>query len=246
MSTPPRLATLIAALAAAASLQLLPAAAAAQDVPQVVELYTSQGCYSCPPADSLLGELAARDDVIGLSFHVDYWDYIGWKDPFATKDGTARQRVYAGTLNKRYVYTPQMVIAGTIDVVGSDRRAVDQAIGTARDSAPFNLILRQDRGDNGEITVSVPEAEYDGEADIWLVAYDDKHTTEILRGENRGKTLSYHNVVRDIRRVGTWSGEQVTIDLPAGEMASNGRDGCVVIIQAANQGPILGAAKLRL
>ena len=120
------------------------------------------------------------------------------------------------------------------------------ALDAARSESPLNLVLRQERGDGGELRVSVPAAEYEGEAESGLVAYDDKHTTEILRGENRGKTLSYHNVVREIQRIGTWAGDQITIDLPASEMASNGRDGCVVIVQAANQGPILGAKKLRL
>ena len=238
--------SLIAALALAATLQLAPAAVAQDKAPKVVELYTSQGCYSCPPADALLGELVTRDDIIGLSFHVDYWDYIGWKDPFATADGTARQRVYAGTLNKRYVYTPQMVVGGAVDVVGSDRGALNRALDTVENDSAIKLALQQQRGDDGKLSVLVPAADYDGEAEIWLVAYDDKHTTEILRGENRGKTLSYFNVVRDIKRVGTWSGAPVTIDLPAGDMASDGRDGCVIIVQGVNQGPILGATKLRL
>ncbi len=215
---------------------------AAAGEPVVVELYTSQGCSSCPPADTYLGELARRPDVIALSFHVNYWDYIGWKDPFASPETTNRQRAYARTLRQSYVYTPQMVIDGRSHEVGSKRAEVERRIASLRERGGGKLAVRIDRGADGGLSVTIPSANRHEAAAVWLVLFDRSHTTKIKRGENRGRELTYSNVVRRVTRIGSYDGAEMTIplSLPATEMSA--RDGCVVIIQSDATGPILGAA----
>lgn len=218
-------------------------AAAGEEQPVVVELFTSQGCSSCPPADRFLGELAKRDDVVALSVHVDYWDYIGWKDPFASPANTKRQHRYAQKLGLRYVYTPQMVIQGTDHATGSDRRAVLAKIAEARklDRLPVTIA----RSGDG-VRVTVPGAHTTDKAAVWLALFDRQHETAIRRGENGGRTLKYHNVVRNMVRIGTWTG--LPLDIPTGsaDMSAEGRDGCAVIVQSLSTGRILGAARLDL
>ena len=212
--------------------------------PVVVELYTSQGCSSCPPADALLGELAMRQDLIALSMHVDYWDYIGWTDTFASPIVTARQRSYARSLNSRYVYTPQMVIDGEHDVVGSRRNDVRDLIArAAAESKP--LAIRFERQDGGRIVIPAGPAPTEG-ATVWLAVYDDKHETTVERGENGGRVLSYYNVVRELEEVGRWNGEELVIPLDLAGAMQRGRAGCAVIVQQGRTGPILGAAKMEL
>ncbi|MEE8505172.1 MAG: DUF1223 domain-containing protein, partial [Kiloniellales bacterium] len=179
------------------SFSILPGAAA-QDAPAtrpavVVELFTSQGCSSCPPADALLGELAGRPDVIALSLHVDYWDYIGWKDPFGSPMNTARQRRYVEELGLRYVYTPQMIIDGRINAVGSRRDEVLDAIERAgRERAGFDIRFVESGG--GKVVIPAGHAPENG-ATVWLAVYDRSHETEIKRGENAGRKLRNTNVV---------------------------------------------------
>jgi len=212
--------------------------------PVVVELFTSQGCSSCPPADAFLGELAEQPGVIALSMHVDYWDYIGWADPFADPKMTERQRDYSRALSSRYVYTPQMVIDGQHDVVGSHK---DDVRGRIEEAAAQKkpLELRFLPEDGGKVVIPAGHAP-DGGAPIWLAVYDDAHETEILRGENRGKTLRYSHVVRELEQIGTWNGAamEIPLDLPAA--AQRGRDGCAIIVQAGRGGPVLGAVAMDL
>lgn len=210
----------------------------------VVELFTSQGCSSCPPADAYLGELAARDEVIALSFHVDYWNYIGWQDPFSSAEATARQRDYKRTLGRRYVYTPQMVVDGRAETVGSDRGRVEQLIEAARGRTRLAVELAHRDGD--AVRVRIPEEPgYDGPpAILWMAFYDRRHTTSIGAGENNGVTLTNSNVVRRFENVGAWRGERVALDLPL--TGAEGRDGCAVIVQAGRGGEILGAAAIAL
>jgi hypothetical protein len=230
--------TLIVAAAAAAALAG-PAQAGQSKV--VVELLTSQGCSSCPPADAFLVELAKRDDVIALSFHVDYWNYIGWQDPFSFKGATRRQHAYRAGMGLRYVYTPQMVIGGALEHVGSGRAAVLNKIDALR-AAPRIDVTAKHAGDHA-LSVSFGAGRA-GAADVWLVSYDGLHTTEIRRGENEGVTLKNAHVVRSMRRIGSWSGkaETMTVTLKDGEMA--GRTGCAVIVQKPGGGQIIGAASL--
>ena len=218
----------------------------------VVELFTSQGCSSCPPADAFLGELAERDDVLALSQHVDYWDYLGWKDPFARPEATQRQRDYAARFGLSYVYTPQMVIHGDKQVTGSDRRGVLSRLAKSGESSGPAVDMR--RESDGNIVVSIgamPETaapgdpQLIGETDVWLAFFDERHTTDVRRGENRGRRLDYFNVVRDFRHIGTWNGEAMVFPIRVADADSLG-DGCAVIVQQKNTGRILGAARLHL
>ena len=225
-------------LAAAATLPQ--PAQAGQSRPVVVELFTSQGCSSCPPADDLLAELATDPGVLALSFHVDYWDYIGWKDPFAAAQYTERQRDYAAELGLRYVYTPQMVIDGRHNAVGSNRSAVTEAIDEAAATAPTVVVTLED-AEGGRVLLSAGKAPA-GNATVWLVTFDDGHDTEVARGENRGRALHNSNVVRELTALGSWSGEARSIPLDFATAKAEGRGGCAVIVQQGRGGPVLGAA----
>jgi hypothetical protein len=210
--------------------------------PVVVELFTSQGCSSCPPADALLGELAQRPDVVALAFHVDYWDYIGWKDPYASRAFTQRQRDYAQALRLHMVYTPQMVVDGRTDVVGSYRREVEAAIANAAQRSKLTVTIESD-GQGGHRAV-IPAAAGEpagGAAGIWLAVFDGRQETRVTRGENGGRTLAEYNIVREWRRIGTWNGGAVTLPLDV-PMDDPDRNGCAVIVQAEPIGEILGAA----
>lgn len=210
----------------------------------VVELYTSQGCNSCPPADRLLGKLAERDDLITLTFNVDYWDYLGWKDTLASPANTERQRHYAAAMRNRTVYTPQMVIGGRQHAVGSDAAAVAAAIEAEQLRSTGAAILRLTHAD-GRVIVSLAAAPKAGtNATVWLVRYDRRRDVPIERGENAGSKLVYHNVVRDMRPLGHWRGQAMQMDLSRAELAEGGRDGCAIIVQKGPVGPILAAARI--
>jgi len=217
----------------------LPAAAGDRPL-TVVELFTSQGCSSCPPADQLLGELAARHDVLALSFHVDYWDYIGWRDTFARPEFTKRQQHYAKRFRHNSVYTPQIVVNGISEATGSDRGAVLALLAGATAGTVAVGIAHQ--GDGLRLTAA---AVVDGPAaDLWLVSFDREHGVEIAKGENRGRTILYSHVVRGLWKVGSWSGlaTEETVQ-PAGWPGAAG-DCWAVILQARGDGRILGAAQI--
>jgi hypothetical protein len=209
--------------------------------PVVVELFTSQGCSSCPPADAFLGELVGEGNVLALAYHVDYWDYIGWKDPFASPEFTQRQHDYKRSLGTRMIYTPQMVVDGQIDVVGSHRAAVRSAI--VQSAARVKFPISIDADGSGELLARLP-ATADAIAEdavVWLIRFDGKHETAIKRGENSGATLTDYNVVRDMRQLGEWTGQ--AIDLPLGIRKDElGTGGCAVIVQNGPTGPVIGAA----
>ena len=210
----------------------------------VVELFTSQGCSSCPPADALLDELADQPGLLALSFHVDYWDYIGWKDPFASPAHTQRQRAYAQSLGLRYVYTPQIVVDGRTDVVGSQRRKVANAI-TEAAKRPSAVEVGLIDDDGGKITLSAGQAPAGG-ATVYLVMFDDDHDTAVARGENSGRTIHNANVVREYKTLGRWTGAATEFPLDIAAARSQGRGGCAVIVQSGTNGPVLGAAILDL
>ncbi len=217
------------------------AAGVARQSPVVVELFTSQGCSSCPPAEAFLSELATRKNVIALEFHVNYWDYIGWKDAFAKPAFGSRQRKYVSSLQGRYAYTPQMVIDGSSDVVGSHREEVDALIQkrlSAHTRAPAISMKRN--GDTLKVTIGswTHAAPYD----VVLVTYDKPHVTEVERGENRGQTLKNSNVVRELLTLGTWSGKPSTFNVSLVGKAGDG--GCAVLVQKPGQGAVLAAAEL--
>lgn len=214
--------------------------AAVADGPVVVELFTSQGCSSCPPADKILAEIADRDDVIALALHVDYWDYIGWKDIFADPAFTKRQRAYAQAAGARSIYTPQMVVGGRDHVVGTKPMKLAEFI-NAHAKAPDPVSVEVSRaGDSVTIearaTGSVPSGMV-----VQLVTYTPTATVEIKRGENAGRTLSYHNIVRDWIEIGKWDGRGTF----RAEARVSGGTPVAVLVQARDAGPILGAAKAR-
>ena len=239
----------LAGLGVAAIVGLLAVVASAQAAtdgrpPVVVELFTSQGCSSCPPADEFLSELAMRPDVIALSLHVDYWDYIGWKDPYGSPMITKRQRRYAAALGLPYVFTPQIIVDGGKSMVGSDRGAVETAIAAARArQRTVDVSFRPDGG--GVVVIAAGKAPAAG-ATVWQAIYDEERETEVKRGENAGRTIRNVNVVRSFERLGTWTGERLEIPLSLGNAAARGRYGCVVFVQEGRSGPIIGAAVLML
>lgn len=208
-------------------------AAGAQTRPvTVVELFTSQGCSSCPPANANLAKLKDRPGVLALSYSVTYWDRLGWKDTFGRPEFTDRQRAYVSPLGNRSPYTPQMVVNGRADVVGHDLREVDALIAKAGPVAPGIRIAPA----TVEIDAGTAPARA---ADVWLVRYDPATLpVPVGRGENAGRTLPHAHVVRELARLGTWDGGQARLPLPAG------REGLrtAVLVQAPNGGPILAAA----
>ena len=213
--------------------------------PTVVELFTSQSCYSCPPAEAFLGELVEREGVVALEFHVDYWDDLmygsdgRWKDVFSDAAYTKRQRVYAGRIPGSQVYTPQVVVDGVAQTVGSRRNNVLRLIESAR-AAPKPARVSVQPGASGGFTVTVDPGPEGSDAEVLLARYDVRHVTVIEAGENKGKTLTNHHVVREFRRLGEWNGEQWEVSIADLHLAPD--QGCAVIVQSAGQGAILGAA----
>jgi hypothetical protein len=203
----------------------------------LVELFTSQGCASCPPADALLGELSERDGTVALSLHVDYWDYLGWQDSFAQAECTERQYAYRDSLGTRSVYTPQIVVHGARDVVGSRRGEVTEAIAAARAASPVMEIAILP--DGGMLEAELRPVGGAAPGVVWVARYRQKATVEIARGENAGRTITYHNVVQSIERIGDWPGttsERVMLPQPgAGE-------GVAVWVQADGTGRVRAAA----
>jgi len=230
----------------AGALALGAGAANAADPPRdplVVELFTSQGCSSCPPADRLLGELAARADIVALSFHVNYWDRLGWKDPFASESTTARQHGYARALSQSQVYTPQMMVNGVVHSPGNSQAGLDRLLVAGAKANPLRLrpVLAA-APDNGVMLALPASPEVTGDHDIWLVTYDRSHATKVLRGENRGESLVNRNVVRSLERLATWRGAAQSWTLAA-ERVPAARS-VAVLVQRRELGPILGAARL--
>jgi hypothetical protein len=210
----------------------------------VVELFTSQGCSSCPPADAVLVEMAKRSDVIALTFPVDYWDYLGWKDTLAHPLFTARQRGYAHGRGDRQVYTPQVVVNGVKDCVGSDRAAIEAVLNSAKvRAAAFSAVVNASER-NGMAIIEV-EGAADRSAEIWALPVTRIQTVSIERGENRGRAVTYANVVRGLVRVGDWTGGSARFETPLRTVRGDA-DGFVVLLQTLHgkkPGPIVGAAK---
>lgn len=206
----------------------------------VIELFTSQGCSSCPPADALLTELTARDDVLPLALHVDYWDYIGWADSFASTAFTARQKAYARAAGRRTIYTPQMVVSGTHQLVGTRAMELGELI-EAHSARPETVTLRLERA-GGKVQIRAEaEAPLARPVLIQLVRYEPEQTVEILRGENEGRTVTYSNIVTDWQVVGRWAGDaplSLTADAPGSNPAA-------VILQEDRPGAVVAAAVAR-
>jgi hypothetical protein len=211
----------------------------------VVELFTSQGCSSCPAADALLGRLAQREDLIAISLSVDYWDYLGWKDTLAQSKFSERQKAYAQVLGDGMVYTPQMVINGLAHVNGSDEANVERALEkTAKASAHIPIKLST-TGDKLVVEVSAaPNGNATKEATIWLAVMAKSVEVSIQRGENKGKTVTYSNVVRELIPIGMWNGKAMTVQLERHSFMHKGVERCAVLLQQGRAGPIVGAALL--
>ena len=204
----------------------------------VVELYTSQGCNSCPPADDLLAQLAGRDDVIALSLHVDYWDYLGWRDTFAQRQFAKRQVAYRNAWHKSVVYTPQMVVQGSHDVKGNDADDLAAAIDTAlQGEPPVNVTIERQ---GGMLKCRIEPGPEQKVGIIWIAKYTKSATVEISRGENAGRTINYMNVVTSLNRIGSWAGNDIEdVAMPQPEPG----EGVAIWVQGGENGPILAAAK---
>jgi hypothetical protein len=243
-------------LAIAAALACVTVAPASAGEPRaVVELFTSQGCSSCPPADRLMGELARDPTLVTLSLPVDYWDYLGWKDTLALHGNTNRQRGYAVTRGDREVYTPQAVINGVVHALGSDKAAIEQAIARTRQgAAPLSVPVKL-TVTGGIVTASLPAAEGEGaNGVVWLCPVTDKVQVKVGRGENGGHALNYYNVVRRWVRLGEWNGKAENLSVPLSKLAGSDLslkdiDHVAVIVQRgdpAKPGLMLGAATASL
>lgn len=232
-----RVGNICGAALVAAGLWVSPSPAAAG--PVVVELFTSQGCSACPPADALLGELSERPDVIALGLHVDYWDYLGWRDRFAAAANGRRQRGYIERMRHRTVFTPQIIVDGVTSVIGSRRQAVLEEIALAA-AMGDGLAVRAAR-DGDAIRVDLePLVETSlGPAQVLYFIYEWPQTVHITHGENETRRITYHNVVRDWMTLGHWNGEATVMQAPRPEDAR----GVAVIVQRED-GVVLGAGKL--
>jgi hypothetical protein len=211
----------------------------------VVELFTSQGCSSCPKADAMFNELGKRSDVVALAWHVDYWDYIGWPDTFGNAENSDRQRGYAENWGSARIYTPQMIINGKIGVVGSRDKDVTGAVESAALSLPVAVDLKADMV---EVTIGPQAGGTD--AMVWLVTFKDRSQVVIERGENAGKTFDYTQIVTGKQMLGMWDAAAGThLKLPLSALTADGSNGAAILVQSEKDGlpgPILGAASIQL
>ncbi len=244
---------LLSAIALLVLSTLPPSSLRADDATKhVFELFTSQGCYSCPPAEELLGRIVDQyDDILALEFHVDYWDTLvygsagQWKDPFSSPQYSKRQRDYQKLplKGRTGVYTPQMIVNGAYSFVGSKSFHAQKQM--KKDSV-FSLTASAAISRDGQLTIRV-DGEHDAPADVWLVNFDKHHTTHVDAGENMGKSLKNTNIVRSLQSMGKWQGESLVIETNIAPLEDN--QNCAVIIQAYDDsqarilGPVLGAAK---
>jgi hypothetical protein len=213
----------------------------------VVELFTSQGCSSCPAADKLLGELAKDPSVVAISLSIDYWDYLGWRDTLALPGHSLRQRAYARSRGDRKVYTPQVVVNGSVHVLGSDQGAIERAIEQTRRNAGTLAVPITASLSGGTLTVSVPEAKAGASnaGEVWLCAMTRSVPVQVERGENRGRTITYHNVARRWHKLGDWNGQAGSWTVAIKDLNADGVDSAAVILQDGSSekpGPMLGAA----
>jgi hypothetical protein len=211
----------------------------------VLELFTSQGCSSCPPADALMQEFAVRRDVVALTLPVDYWDYLGWKDTLARPAFALRQRSYAKVRGDGEVYTPQMVVNGMAHVVGSHRADIERALSQTNEKLEHQRVSVELRAEPGSLIVAIGPGRptKSGSGTVWLALVEPRVEVEIERGENKGRKIAYFNVVRELTNIGGWTGEAAVIKY--------GHDGAkqspmryAAIVQQGTAGPIIGAAWL--
>ena len=238
------------ALAAGAEAQIAaPADAASEAEPTpvraVIELFTSQGCSSCPPADALLQTFAKDPTIIALSMPVDYWDYLGWKDTYASPRNTERQRSYAKARGDGAIYTPQAVVNGTIHVNGSSKADINNAIDMTTktvDAPRVPIRFWQERNTLNIAVGAAAQGRQVRDATIWLGVVQTSGTVEIKRGENTGKSLVYTNIVRELTPIGLWKGQPLEIQIPRAAVMLAETQKSVLLIQEGKAGPIIGAA----
>ena len=212
----------------------------------VVELFTSQGCSSCPPADAVFGDLAQDGSVVALAYHVNYWDYLGWRDTLSTAEGTERQYDYMRAFGTRSVYTPQAVVNGRAHMNGARRQELDRALaGMQSAGTGLKVGITVTRSADSVVIEPEPTSEPLGEAHVVLVYYDEARPIAITRGENAGRTVTYFNAVTGLQTAGMWHGKPARFEMPLSEMTKLGKN-CAVLLQAAGRdgapGPIIGAA----
>ena len=232
-----------AALAAAAASTQAGETATADTV---VELFTSQGCSSCPPADALAGQLARHKNIVILSLPVDYWDYLGWKDTFARHQFTERQRRYSVARGDGQVYTPQVVVNGLQHAVGSEEDSIQSAIASTGQALNGKRVVLKMSQDGDGMTIKIGDAPAglaSANATVLLADFRSSAEVSIHRGENGGHSVTYYHVVRELRPVGAWTGKAMSIHLTAADMAAGGSDGCAVLLQQGDNGAILAAAQ---
>lgn len=217
--------------------------AQAEPIKGVVELFTSQSCSSCPPADRVLGQVIRRGDVIGLAFHVDYWNYLDWKDTFSSAEATKRQYDYAQSLHSSQVYTPQMIVNGKHVVSAGSPEKVFKVMDEAGAGAPLPVAVSAEL-DGQRLIVNAGTGK--GEANLVLAIFEENETVDIKRGENRGKSVEYRNAVTAIHTIGMWKGDLLSVELPKKEYLAKKGYGCAVILQRVTDqgtpGEIIGAA----
>ena len=215
----------------------------------VVELFTSQGCSSCPPADRVLAEIAGRGDMLALAWHVDYWDYIGWKDSFARPENAKRQRAYAASLGSKDVYTPQAIINGHEDVVGSRGTDVVRALEALAGSGGGLTVAMNAELKDGVLNISIPANDHSADTTLWMIYFKDHAQVSVERGELAGQTLDYTNIVSDVEMIGMVGNKPLEASFAMKDIAGRGFSSVALILQkVTNQGtpgPIVGAAMIR-
>ena len=234
-------------VSAASAQEVKPTAGGEGEIRAVLELFTSQGCSSCPPADALLERYATRSDVIALSLPVDYWDYLGWKDTLASPKFSARQKYYAKERGDGRIYTPQVMVNGRAHVVGSSPDQIEAAIAATEPELASSRVPVRIKVDGKRLIIEAGEAHPGSavrDATIWMAMVHREATVKIERGENRGKTVKYVNVVRELNPIGMWSGHAVKHVISRDAVAEPGNELCVVLLQVGKAGPIIGAAKV--
>jgi hypothetical protein len=225
----------------AAAMFAKPAASAANQ-PVVMELFTSQGCSSCPPADAYFEELKGRPGLIALSYHVDYWDYLGWRDTLGSAEYSQRQYDYAASRGDRNVYTPQTIVNGVDHYVGSQRSAVADGIDKARSDSATQWVDVAMTDDETDVMINISAHPAHKHATLWLMAYAPEISIEIKKGENAGSTIAYHNVVRKMVPAGSWHGADAKLVLPKTSVIPGDCKGWVALLQAGKTGPVIGVA----
>ncbi|MBY5350029.1 DUF1223 domain-containing protein [Rhizobium leguminosarum] len=209
----------------------------------VVELFTSQGCSSCPPADAAFRKLVNQGDVIALAYHVDYWNYLGWADTLSSKENTERQYGYARTMGRSNVYTPQAIVNGRGHLAGADLNGINSKIDTFSSegnglTVPISAAMR---GDELEIKIGAGQ----GKANVVMVYFDKEKTIDVEKGENRGQKISYLHSVTNVETVGMWDGKATSLTLPASVLQRPQLEGCAILLQSAtadgDPAAILGA-----